>query len=124
MALITCPECGKQVSSVASTCPYCGYPVSGDSDSGFVKIKTPYQIEGVRQRLFRKPMASIFGTGVSWTGELGSTARFKVDGPTLVSIDLGNDVKFFKTMVYPNTSYKLEYVRTRWSLAEYDLVEI
>jgi len=28
MALITCPECGKQVSTEANTCPGCGYPVA------------------------------------------------------------------------------------------------
>jgi uncharacterized membrane protein YdbT with pleckstrin-like domain len=28
MALITCPECGNQVSIEASACPSCGYPVA------------------------------------------------------------------------------------------------
>src|SRR5262245_62028963 len=28
MALINCPECGKQVSTAAKACPYCGYPVA------------------------------------------------------------------------------------------------
>jgi uncharacterized membrane protein YdbT with pleckstrin-like domain len=28
MALINCPECGKQVSTSAKACPYCGYPVA------------------------------------------------------------------------------------------------
>jgi membrane protein YdbS with pleckstrin-like domain len=28
MALITCPECGKQVSTAATACPSCGYPVA------------------------------------------------------------------------------------------------
>jgi membrane protein YdbS with pleckstrin-like domain len=28
MALIDCPECGKQVSSEAHVCPSCGYPVA------------------------------------------------------------------------------------------------
>jgi hypothetical protein len=28
MALINCPECGKQVSTAAQTCPSCGYPVA------------------------------------------------------------------------------------------------
>lgn len=28
MALITCPECGKQVSTEAGSCPGCGYPVA------------------------------------------------------------------------------------------------
>lgn len=27
MALITCPECGKQISNEAEACPSCGYPV-------------------------------------------------------------------------------------------------
>ena len=28
MALITCPECGKPVSTAAHACPNCGYPVA------------------------------------------------------------------------------------------------
>lgn len=28
MALITCPECGKEVSTEAKVCPACGYPVA------------------------------------------------------------------------------------------------
>jgi membrane protein YdbS with pleckstrin-like domain len=28
MALINCPECGKQVSTAAVVCPHCGYPVA------------------------------------------------------------------------------------------------
>ena len=27
MALVACPECGKQVSSEAESCPVCGYPL-------------------------------------------------------------------------------------------------
>lgn len=27
MALIKCPECGKEISSMASICPKCGYPI-------------------------------------------------------------------------------------------------
>ena len=28
MALITCPECSRQVSSQASSCPHCGFPLA------------------------------------------------------------------------------------------------
>ena len=28
MALINCPECGRQVSSVAKACPACGFPIA------------------------------------------------------------------------------------------------
>lgn len=43
MALITCPECGKQVSDQAASCPSCGCPVKKDIpfnvEMGY--IKTP-----------------------------------------------------------------------------------
>ncbi len=29
MALVECPECGGQVSTLAAACPHCGFPVSG-----------------------------------------------------------------------------------------------
>lgn len=28
MAMINCPECGKEISSQANNCPHCGYPIS------------------------------------------------------------------------------------------------
>lgn len=28
MALINCPECGKEISDRAGECPHCGYPLS------------------------------------------------------------------------------------------------
>lgn len=27
MALIKCPECGREISTLAETCPHCGYPI-------------------------------------------------------------------------------------------------
>lgn len=42
MALIKCPECGREVSSVAKNCPFCGYPVA-QSRSNEVRISIdPY----------------------------------------------------------------------------------
>ena len=31
MALINCPECGKEISDKATNCPHCGYPISEPS---------------------------------------------------------------------------------------------
>ena len=33
MALIECPECGVQVSSIAKNCPKCAYPIGGSSST-------------------------------------------------------------------------------------------
>ena len=38
MALITCPECGKQVSDRAAACPNCGCPISASPASPEKKI--------------------------------------------------------------------------------------
>lgn len=39
MALIKCPECGKEISDKASNCPSCGYPIEALSPEGTVKKK-------------------------------------------------------------------------------------
>lgn len=36
MALITCPECGRQVSDAAQVCPNCGYPIGKKEDKKIV----------------------------------------------------------------------------------------
>lgn len=33
MALINCPECGKEISDKAPTCPNCGFPLAGSSSA-------------------------------------------------------------------------------------------
>jgi len=38
MAMMFCPECGKQISSAATTCPNCGYPVNGGGYAGLKKV--------------------------------------------------------------------------------------
>ena len=39
MALITCPECGKQISDKALSCPNCGLPLSQDTQIGVSENK-------------------------------------------------------------------------------------
>lgn len=39
MALIKCPECGKEVSDMATQCPVCGYPIANEISKGKIKIK-------------------------------------------------------------------------------------
>ena len=44
MAIIKCPECGKEISDKASACPNCGCPIAEMSASGTVRIKMPNNI--------------------------------------------------------------------------------
>ncbi len=38
MALIKCPECGSEISDMATSCPQCGYPIQEYFDD------TPYDV--------------------------------------------------------------------------------
>lgn len=52
MALITCPECGKQISDKAASCPGCGYPLA-DEDLDIVQENTNIvEINGVNVDIY------------------------------------------------------------------------
>ena len=42
MALIKCPECGNEVSSIAASCPKCGYPIASNFQNNIEKPQTPF----------------------------------------------------------------------------------
>lgn len=44
MALIKCPECGKEISERASACPHCGYPINHHSSQQRAEDYTPKKI--------------------------------------------------------------------------------
>lgn len=39
MALIKCPECGKEISSSAGSCPNCGHPINGGEKQQTIVVK-------------------------------------------------------------------------------------
>lgn len=53
MALITCPECGKTVSSAATTCPNCGYPIQKEANDVIrIKIDSDPSCPGSMVRIY------------------------------------------------------------------------
>ena len=62
MALITCPECGKQVSTEAKVCPSCGYPVAERSDPAAPPPAAPAGVVGAQSVLLEvRPSWWTFG---------------------------------------------------------------
>lgn len=51
MALINCPECGKEISDTAKSCPNCGYPL-GDNPSANVEMNHP-EMSSITARIFK-----------------------------------------------------------------------
>lgn len=41
MALIACPECGRQISTEAVACPGCGFPLAARTTQGTTTLPTP-----------------------------------------------------------------------------------
>lgn len=42
MALIKCPECGNDVSNIATSCPKCGYPIVAKTPNDIEEAKIPF----------------------------------------------------------------------------------
>lgn len=57
MALINCPECGKEASDKAEKCPNCGYPFANLSNEAEMPGETPKENteETTREKLRKTP---------------------------------------------------------------------
>lgn len=85
MAMIQCPECGREVSDKANACPNCGCPISSTSPSGDVRIKfspvkSPTGFNG------NQSVSLMSNSGILWTGNSGEVAQLHFDGPTNVTV--------------------------------------
>lgn len=41
MALIKCPECGREISDKSKICIHCGYPLENEKDKKELCVKCP-----------------------------------------------------------------------------------
>lgn len=80
MALIKCPECGKEVSDKAQACINCGCPIAEINPAGSVSVA----VNGpgmVQMYIFDMDSGDVL-----WTGRNGEVARFDVEGETTISV--------------------------------------
>ena len=78
MALITCPECGRKVSDMATNCPDCGYPIAANKKDGKVRIRSKFKMAGTWR-------IKEIGTGnLLWSGRWNEVASFNIEEPTQV----------------------------------------
>ena len=68
MALITCKECGKQVSDQAASCPHCGAPIKAATPASAQQQQMNYQQQvAAQQKSQQKSMMKtmLFSTLIS-----------------------------------------------------------
>lgn len=131
MALIKCPECGREVSDRASACPNCGCPLADMVTSGIVKIKLPRteQMADGFVGLLASKQASVSVNGRTvWSGKHGETASFKLDAPARVHIDLGTWGNPVEGTVEPKKKYELVqdfgfHLKATFRLSEVDVID-
>ena len=126
MAMIKCPECGKEISDKAKSCINCGCPLSEVVTSGIVRIKMPNNIvEGV-VGLFSSRKASVIGPDdkTLWDGKHGENASFIIDGPTKITIQLGGWANSVTGTVLPRRKYTLVQDMGMHMLATFRLTEV
>lgn len=85
MAIINCPECGKEVSSKAISCPNCGCPIENVLPCGLVKIKAsvlkaPTGLNG------NQKVSIMIEDNIVWQGLSGEVAELNFDKPTNITV--------------------------------------
>lgn len=131
MALIKCPECGKEISDKATACPNCGCPMADMVTSGVVKIRLPRteQMADGFVGLFSSKAASISSNGKAlWSGKHGETASFTLEKPTKIVINLGTWGNPVEGTVEPRKKYELVqdfgiHIKATFRLSEVDIID-
>lgn len=126
MALIKCPECGKEISDKAAACPNCGCPVSEMSTSGIVRIRMPNNIVEGWVGLFssRDAIVKDMNGKTLWEGHHGENAKFSIDAPTKIKIGLGGWANELEGTVEPKKKYALVQDLGVHMFATYRLTEV
>ena len=76
MALIICPECGKEISNRAKACIHCGYPLTATTKS--VKIKMPL-FSSTAFIKSKKYAILDSNNNILWSGEIGKIAEQELE---------------------------------------------
>lgn len=126
MALIKCKECGKEISDKAKTCINCGCPLNEKISGGEVRIKMPNNVAIGWAGLFSSREAIIKDDigNILWKGHHGENAKFVINVPTNIIIDLGSLANNIEGLVEPQKKYSLiQDMGVHW-LATYILTEV
>ena len=127
MALIKCPECGKEISNRANACPNCGCPVL--LEEGLVAIKVP---RAPQFPLANKTVEIINNqtNQVLWTGRQGQIARFYINNSIEVIIKCKCPaIKNITTTIHANKKYNcvqedsLFGLHSVFNISEVDIID-
>lgn len=101
MALITCPECGKQVSNSASSCPNCGYPIAANCSTKIrIKIDSDPQSPAYPISIYNADTGQFLKSVPS-----GSVAELESDKPIRIYFAGMSGIPMLTETVEPGKKY-------------------
>jgi hypothetical protein len=101
MALISCPECGSEVSDKAPTCPKCGVPIAS------VPKEVLIHFARVSGQVFNIGVSVSSGGQVLATGKQGDTLRVPCTGPMDVEIKVKGSFGKARGSIEPGGRYNV-----------------
>lgn len=99
MAMIKCPECGRQISDKAVNCPICGYPIKSGSTNNKINLSS-VQIFLCKSSMGEQKVTISSPNGVLWQGKSGSTANLNLNYTTTIT------VKYHQTLMKVGGAFK------------------
>ena len=75
MALIKCPECGKEISDAAESCPNCGYPIKGQQKMkkevmSFAVVVKGGIVQQIGKGVVSRPETCFSGQPTKWAKDI------------------------------------------------------
>ena len=95
MALIKCPECGKEVSDKAKACPNCGCPIEETNPNGEIKIKFLKSDNKFNNFTAAQKVVLRVNGEEKWKGVVGECVELKLDGPSEIWVQYKTDLMNF-----------------------------
>lgn len=99
MALISCPECGSEVSDKAPACPRCGVPIASAPKEVLIHV------DRVRGQIFNIGCSIAAGGKVVAKGKQGETLRIACTEPMEIELKVTGSFGKPKIVVHPGDRY-------------------
>lgn len=115
MALISCPECGQNVSDKAEDCIHCGYPIRGKSSQS---VNGSLVIYGYTGWFLVKPIVRIYFDGklVGDVGYKAKTREFPITKPTNVELKCSIRSTLVRVLPGKKSEMHIEFDRASGSI--------
>ena len=97
MALIKCPECGKEISDKASACIHCGCPIHASVADALIRFENEYG--GFRYK------CTVTCNGKEYSCKIGESINIPISKPSEVEIHIGGGNGSTSGTIMPGRKY-------------------